>query len=419
GGNSTSDITGNNFGTLDVSDVTLNGNGQALNLTTGTLAATFASISSTNSATTGMSLTSVAGSLTVGGTTITNPTGIGISVNTSSAAFSFGNVSATSSGGAGVSLTTNTGAITFADLDISPDAVQRGLLATDNTQTITTTSGTIGTTTGTAVEITRASSTTPLAMVLTSVSSSGAPNGIMLRNTSGSFSVIGDGTNTSVGGNATGGTITNATGADGATSGTGVFADNVSNLSLRRLTINGTNQNFGIRGNSVNNFTLEYSTVNGTNGTSAALPPPEGAGEGSVYFGNTTTTGMTGTGVITNCIISGGRSRNFSLINSSGSLNRLTVTGTTFGLNQNFVDAQRSFSVEGRPSASGTVLNTTVTGSTFTGSPGDVVNFTGQEPSTTTSVSMDVIFQNNAVTNTHGFNNIGGFGLKLADFSGM
>ena len=419
GGNATSDITGTGFGTLNVSDVTLNGNGNTLNLTTGTLNGTFGSLSSTNSATTGLSLTTVAGSLTSGSTTITNPTGIGISVNTSSLTLNFANTSVTSSGGTGVSLTTNTGAITFADLDISPDSGQRGLLATDNTQTITTTSGTIGTTTGTAVEITRASSTTPLAMVLTSVSSNGAPNGIMLRNTSGSFSVIGDGTNTSVGGNATGGTIANATGANGATSGAGVYAENVSNLSLRRLTINGTNQNFGIRGNQVNNFTLEYSTVNGTNGNSAALAPPEGAGEGSVYFGNTTTTGLTGTGTVTNCIISGGRSRNFSVINSSGTLNRLTVTGTTFGLNQNFIDAQRSFSVEGRPSAAGTILNTTVTNSTFTGSPGDVVNFTGQEPSTTTSVAMDVIFQSNAVSNTHAFNTIGGFGLKLADFAGM
>src|SRR6185369_17110272 len=126
--------------------------------------------------------------------------------------------------------------------------------------------------------------------------------------------------------------------------------------------------------------------------------------------------------VITNCIISGGRSRNFSLINSSGTLNRLTVTGTTFGLVQDFIDAQRVFSVEGRPSATasgGTILNTTVTGSSFAGSPGDVVNFTGQEPSTTTSVAMDVIFQNNTVTNTHAKNTIGGFGLKLANFAGM
>ncbi len=189
-------LTGNTFGTLTAADVTLNGTGQALNLTTGTLAATFTSISSTNSATTGISLTSVGGSLSTGTTTISNPTGIGISVNTSSGAFNFGNVSATASGGTGVSLTTNTGAITFGDLDISPDANQRGLLATDNTQTITATSGTIGTSGATGVEMSRASSTTPLAMALTSVSTAGGPNGIFLKNTSGSFSVNGDGTNT-------------------------------------------------------------------------------------------------------------------------------------------------------------------------------------------------------------------------------
>src|SRR6185503_8885927 len=179
--------------------------------------------------------------------------------------------------------------ITFADLDISPDANQRGLLATENTQTITITSGTIATSGAAGVEISRASSTTPLAVALTSVSTTGGPNGIFLKNTSGSFSVNGDGTNTAVGGNATAGTISGMTGADGATSGIGVYAENVQNLTLRRMTINGTNQNFGIRGFSVNNFTLEYSTVNGTNGTSNV-----GIGEGAVYFGNGTTNGMTG-----------------------------------------------------------------------------------------------------------------------------
>jgi hypothetical protein len=50
------DITGTGFGTLTISDVTLNGNGQALNLSIGTLAANIISISSTNSATTGVTL---------------------------------------------------------------------------------------------------------------------------------------------------------------------------------------------------------------------------------------------------------------------------------------------------------------------------------------------------------------------------
>src|SRR6185369_13527363 len=161
GGNAATDISGTGFVTLNVSDVTLNGNGQALKLTNGTLTGTFGSISSNTSATTGLSLTTVAGSLTTGSTTVTSSTGIGISVNTSSATLNFANTSVTSSGGTGVSLTTNTGTITFGSLTITPDAGQRGLLATDNTNTITVTSGAITTTTGTAVEITRASSTTP------------------------------------------------------------------------------------------------------------------------------------------------------------------------------------------------------------------------------------------------------------------
>jgi hypothetical protein len=328
GGNAASDISGSNFGTLNVSDVTLNGTGQAFNLTTGTLNGAFGSLSSTNSATTGLSLTSVAGTLTTGSTTVTNPTGIGISVNTSSGAFNFANTSITGSGGTGVSLTTNTGAITFADLDISPDAGQRGILATDNTQTIATTSGTIVTGTGTAVEISRASSTTPLAMVLTSVSSSGAPNGILLKNTSGSFTLVGDGTNATLGGNFTGGTIANATGADGATGGNGVYLESAGNVTLRRLRINGTNQNHGIRGVSATNFTLEFSTVTGSNGTSIALD------EGSINFDN-----LLGSAAITSCLIEGGLEDNLNVVNTSGSLNRLTVSGSTFGFN-NTTDQQ-------------------------------------------------------------------------------
>ncbi|PYK09428.1 MAG: hypothetical protein DME65_11995, partial [Verrucomicrobia bacterium] len=191
GGNAGTDITGAVFGTLTISDVTLNGAGQALNLSNGTLAATFVSISSTNSTTTGISLTSVAGNLTSPTTTITNPTGTGLSVNTSSGSLNFGNTNASSSGSTGVSLTTNTGTITFGSLNISPDASQRGLLATDNTNTITSTSGAVTTIGATAVEITRTSGTTPLAISETSVAANGGSNGIVLSNTSGSFTVTG------------------------------------------------------------------------------------------------------------------------------------------------------------------------------------------------------------------------------------
>src|ERR1051326_6297882 len=101
----------------------------------------------------------------------------------------------------------------------------------------------------TAVEITRSSSTTPLNITFTSVSSSGGTaNGITLSNTSGSFTVVGDGANTAVGGNSTGGTISGKSGADGSTTnGSGVFLNNATNVTLRRMTINGTNQNYGVR----------------------------------------------------------------------------------------------------------------------------------------------------------------------------
>ena len=213
-------INGTNFGTLTVADTdmsdTPNRGGQALSLTTGTLSATFASINSTNSSATGITLTSVSGSLTATTTTIANPTGIGINVGTSSATLSFGATSSTASGGTAVSLTTNTGTITFGAVTVTPDANQKGFLATDNTNTITISSGTITTSGAHAVEITRSSSTTPLAVSLTTVNANGGSRGIYLSNTSGSFAIAGTGgtcTDANKTG-CTGGTIQNMTGAD-------------------------------------------------------------------------------------------------------------------------------------------------------------------------------------------------------------
>jgi len=297
GGDSTTDISGAGFGTLTISDVTLNGTGEGLNLTSGTLAATFVSISSTNSATTGISLTSVAGTLTSPTTTITNPAGIGLSVGTSSAALNFGNTTSSASGGTGVSLLTNTGSITFGALNISPDASQRGLLATDNSNTITTTSGAITNTGATAVEITRASGTTPLVVSLTSVSSDGGVNGIRLNNVNGSFTVTGTGTTAGSGGTiqnktsngaeiigASNITLTNMNLPNNAQTQTvagistqcggdlrtgnnlscvaGIYLSGVVGVNLTNVSVTGSNQ-MGINGNNVTTFTMYDSTITG------------------------------------------------------------------------------------------------------------------------------------------------------------
>jgi uncharacterized repeat protein (TIGR01451 family) len=388
GGNSTSDIDGSGFGTLNISDVTLNGTGRALSLSTGTLAATFGSISSSSSATTGISLTSVAGSLTTGSTTISNPTGIGVSVNTSSGTLGFANTAVTGSGGAGVSLTTNTGAITFGDLDISPAANQKGLLATDNSNTITATSGALSTSGAQAVEINRAAGTTPLALALTSVSTAGGPNGIFLRNTSGSFSVNGDGTNTLVGGNSTGGTLSGMSGADGATAGNAVYLESAGDVTLRRMTISGTNQNHGIRGVNTSDFTLEFSTVTGTNGNSVALD------EGSVNFDN-----LTGTAAITSCVIEGGFEDNLNVVNTSGSLNRLVISGTTFGFN-NTANGNNNILIESNNP--GTTLNFTVKSSLIKGARADWINV-----NTLNNSTMDAVIGGPLVADGNTFDNLG------------
>jgi hypothetical protein len=244
-----------------------------------------------------------------------------------------------------------------------------------------------------------------------SISASGGSNGIFLQNTTGSFTVDGDGSTTALGGNASGGTIINMSGPDNATTGTAIYLDNVQNVTLRRMAIGGSNQNFGIRGLRVNGFALEYSTVNGTNGTAASLAAPENAGEGSIYFGNTTTNGIATSGSFVSNVIAGGRARNLSIINTTGTTS-LTFTGNNFGLNQNFSDANQSLAVEARNAF--TTINATAASNVFTGSPGDLANFTGQ-----TGSIMSVAFTGNVLANGHVFNSIGGGGMTLATQGSM
>jgi hypothetical protein len=119
-------ISGVSFGTLTVGnsttpDMILNGTGQALNLSTGTLAATsaFASVASTSSSGQGINLAGLSGTLAMGSTTISGSTTQGILVGTTTAAINFGNTSV-SGGTDGVSFQNNSsGTRTFGTLSIS------------------------------------------------------------------------------------------------------------------------------------------------------------------------------------------------------------------------------------------------------------------------------------------------------------
>ncbi|HZH30825.1 MAG TPA: Calx-beta domain-containing protein [Pyrinomonadaceae bacterium] len=144
-GNATdSDIAGNNFGTLTVSDTTINGTGRALSLSNGTLAATFLSISSSSSPSQGITLSTIGGSLSTPGTTIFgNPTQC-VLVSGSTLAADFGNTSCTG-GTDGISLQNNSGTNvrTFGTLSVSGGSGNAFLHATGGGNTSVTGAATL------------------------------------------------------------------------------------------------------------------------------------------------------------------------------------------------------------------------------------------------------------------------------------
>jgi hypothetical protein len=119
-------ISGTTFGTLTVGnnttpDVTLNGTGKALDLTTGAFAASsaFASVATTSSATQGISLAGVTGTVAFGSTTVSGSTTQGILIGTTTAAINFGNTSVTG-GTDGISFQNNSaGTRTIGTLGVS------------------------------------------------------------------------------------------------------------------------------------------------------------------------------------------------------------------------------------------------------------------------------------------------------------
>ena len=209
---------------------------------------------------------------------------------------------------------------------------------------------------------------------------------------------------TGTGSAGTGGTITNIAGADAATNNCGDLGS-VDSAGCRRVSeehelavaelddLPGTFGNFGILGYSVAGFTLANTTMTGTYGDNVNVD------DDTVHFCT-----LTGSASITNSTISNGAETNLRVVNASGTLNRLTLQGSTIGLNQNGGGGGTLFEADG-----GT-FNATVLGTTFQGSRGSPFQAVPQAGAT-----MDLIFgspgNGNTVHNTHG--NIVSFAQNL------
>ena len=276
-----------------------------------------------------------------------------------------------------------------------------GLSASNGTLTVGGTGNSITTGTGTGLNVNTAGITAGN-LNFTSISSNGAANGIVLSNTgtTGSLVVTGAGgtcTNADTSG-CTGGQIRNTTGSDSSTAtptGTGIVLNNTLNPSLTRMWMH-DNSNYAIRGTSVSGLTLANTVINGTNGDNGTTP----FDDSSVWIDN-----LTGSASVTASVIAGGFEDNFRVVNTGGSLNRLTMSNTTIGANST---AGGNDGVSLASTGSAGPFNATIQNSTFTSAAGDLLQFNHSASGT-----GDLVLTGNAFSNNHPAISTGGGGLSL------
>ncbi|RNL63296.1 right-handed parallel beta-helix repeat-containing protein, partial [Nocardioides marmoriginsengisoli] len=243
--------------------------------------------------------------------------GISVSGNTAGTTTFSGATKTLSTGtGAAVSLTGNAGAtIAFSNGGLALTSTSGGgfLASGGGTVTVAGTGNTISTTTGTGLSI--AATTIGAAnATFQSISSNGAPSGIVLNGTgsTGTFSVTGTAAADS------GGTIQNTTGP-------GVSLTNADAISLNRIKLLGTDRS-GIKGTGVTGFSLTNSTVTGAG--DAAIDD----NDSSIAFNDTAgglTNNVDGVVTITGNTLSNAYGAGISIFQYNGTISDAVITGNT------------------------------------------------------------------------------------------
>lgn len=430
GNTSGAGLFGDNFGTLTLGENRIGGSGQALNLSNGTLAQVsgfdaFDQVSS-SSGSNNIALTAVNGTANLGTGALSGASGTAFHVSGGTATLSYAGTVTAAAGQRPLNIESKSGGTVTLSGAVSSTA-QGVRLAANGGATIrlagglslstganpafaATGGGTVEVcdehpcnpaATGALVNTLQATTATALQVSDTSIgsnrlefrsisSSGGNATGIILENTGSSGGLTVNGT----GAAGSGGTIANKNGANGATAnGIGIYLSQTRSVRLNRMQLTGF-QNFAIRGFNVVDFELRDSVVNGNNGNSA------GDDEGSIRFDN-----LTGSAVVANSAISGGYEDNFNLVNTLGTLNRITFDAVNFGSNH---------AAEGNDGlfvgAYGTsVVNVTVQNSQFTAARGDLFQM-----SVPTSGSADLVFTGNTLSNNHPGIATGGGGVTIS-----
>jgi len=339
-----SDIAGNGFGTLTVSEVNLSGSGRALNLAGGTLAdgagaPGFGSISSTSGAN-NITLVNVSGTPTLGSGVLSGASGVAFLVSGGSGTFTYGgsisnttnrvvdvqnktagavNLSGDITGTAqGVVLAGNAGAsVSFSGtLTLTTGSNNAVSASGGGTVTATGPGSVVTTTTGTAVRIDGVNIGAGGFTVQSVTSVGGANPGIILANTgsTGNFVIAGNGGSCTSAATCTGGSIRGKTG-----NVDGVSLTNTANPRFNFVHIANNSRN-GIFGSGVNGFELIESLVE----SNADQASPDEAG---ILMTNLTGTlsGGSNPARIVRSTIRDSHEHNIKIENNSGTLADLVV----------------------------------------------------------------------------------------------
>jgi hypothetical protein len=377
------DIDGQDGDGIDITNL---GSGASVTINGGTIGNT------NDPAGVGVDINGGLGNITISATINHNTAGthvVEVSSRTTGTVDFNGNITA-SGNGTGIDLTSNTGGTVRFDggmtlstgtgsaFNSSGGSTGATLVITDPAGA---TNNTLTTTTGTALNV---ANTTIGAEDLTFQSISAGTGagsagvGISLDTTGslGGLHVTGNGAA------GTGGTIQHKTGADGSTTaGIGIFLNNTSDVQLNWMQLNDFD-NFAIRGNNVTDFQFDNSVISGTNGTAAGA-----FDEAAISFDN-----LLGSASISDSNIGNGFEYILKILNSSGTLNRLTIDNTDFGTNNTALGGD---AVQIVASQTATV-NVTVTDSSFTNAREDLFNAVA-----TQTADMDVVFRDNTLSNNH------------------
>ena len=399
-------ISGTNFGTATISDVTINVAGQGLSLNTGNfLAADFNSVTST-AGSNNVALTSVTGNVNLGGGALSGATGSAVIINGGNGSVDYNGTVTHTTNAVAISVTSKTGGTVDFDGGVTSTSASDGISLTNNTgatinfdgglnvntssssgsSAFTATGGGTVNVTDTATTVNILSSAGGAALnvanttigsgglTFESISANGGVNGIVLNNTGtvGGLTVTGDSGTTN---NFSGGTIQ-------ATTGDGILLTSTRGVSFDQIRVQ-NNLGSGLDGNTVTNFTLTNSTFS-ANGNSNA---------GTVEEGNLRFDGLLGTASITNNIIGLGYTDNLRVTNTTGTLDRLTVSNNQFGL-INAVGGNDNITITvGVNTGNNGTLKVSILSNTFAGTRGDFIDIAAN-----LNTTLEAVVRNNTFT---------------------